>query len=48
MKSFTAVYNKSKREVTEQRNKILESQKVAIINVLKEEYMITGKISDLK
>ena len=47
MKSFTAVYNKSKREVTARREQIFESQKVAIINVLKEEYMITGKISEL-
>lgn len=47
MKSFTAVYNKSKREVTRKREQIFENQKVAIINVLKEEYMITGKISEL-
>lgn len=47
MKSYSAVYNKSKQEVLNRRKAIIESQKVSIINVLKEEYMITGKISDL-
>lgn len=47
MKSFTAVYNKSKKEVNERREQVLNSQKVAIVNVLKEEYMITGPMSEL-
>ena len=47
MKSFSTVYNKSKREVLEAKAALYESQKAAIINVLKETYMITGKISDL-
>ena len=47
MKSFSSVYNKSKKQVLEAREKLYESQKVAIINVLKETYMITGNMSDL-
>ena len=47
MKSFSSVYNKSKKQVLEAREKLYESQKVAVINVLKETYMITGNMSDL-
>ena len=47
MKSFSTVYNKSKKQVLEAREKLYESQKVAVINVLKETYMITGNMSDL-
>lgn len=47
MKSFSTVYNKSKKQVLETREKLYESQKVAVINVLKETYMITGNMSDL-
>jgi len=47
MKSFNTVYNESKKEVLAQRKQMFEAQKVAIINVLKENYMITQNISDL-
>lgn len=47
MKSFSTVYNKSKKQVLDAREKLYESQKVAVINVLKETYMITGNMSDL-
>ena len=47
MKSFTTVYNNSKKQVLEAREKLYESQKTAIVNALKESYMITGKITDL-
>ena len=47
MKSFTQVYNQSKAEVLGQRKALIESQKAAVINVLKEEYMITCKMSEL-
>lgn len=48
MKSYSQVYNASKKEVLEQRKAVYNAQKVAIVNVLKENYMITGKMSDLK
>lgn len=47
MKSFSTVYNKSKKQVLDARNQLYESQKKAIIKVLKETYMITGNLSDL-
>ena len=47
MKSFTTVYNNSRKRVIEAREKLYESQKVAVINVLKENYMITGNLTDL-
>lgn len=47
MKSFTTVYNNSRKKVIEAREKLYESQKVAVINVLKENYMITGNLTDL-
>ena len=47
MKSFSTVYKKSKKQVLDAREKLYESQKVAVINVLKETYMITGNMSDL-
>lgn len=47
MKSYSQVYNVSKTEVLNQRKAVYDSQKAAIVNVLKENYMITGKISDL-
>lgn len=47
MKSFSTVYNNSKKQVLEAREKLYESQKVAVINVLKETYMITGNMSNL-
>ena len=48
MKSYSQVYNASKTEVLNQRKAVYDSQKAAIVNVLKENYMITGKISDLE
>lgn len=47
MKSFSSVYNKSKKQVLEARNQLYESQKNAIIKVLKETYMITENLSKL-
>ena len=47
MKSFSSVYNRSKKEVLNNRQKLYESQKNQIIAVLKETYMITGSLSDL-
>ena len=47
MKSFSSVYNKSKKQVLEARENLYNSQKDTIINVLKETYMITCNMSDL-
>lgn len=47
MKSYSQVYNQSKKTVLETRKKMLEEQKISVLNVLKEEYMITGKVSSL-
>ena len=47
MKSFSTVYNKSKRQVIDARNQLYESQKDSLIKVLKETYMITGNMSSL-
>ena len=47
MKSFSTVYKNSRKEVLDARAALYESQKVAVINVLKETYMITGNMSDL-
>ena len=47
MKNFQTVYNNSKAQVLKDRAAMYESQKVAIVNVLKENYMVTGNISDL-
>jgi hypothetical protein len=47
MKSYSQVYNASKADVLGQRKAIFDTQKIAIVNVLKEEYMITGKMSEL-
>lgn len=47
MKSYSQVYNRSKAEVLARRKAVFDSQKEALVNVLKENYMITGKISDL-
>lgn len=47
MKNFITVYNNSKKQVLKERAAMYESQKVAIVKVLKENYMITGNISDL-
>ena len=47
MKSFSTVYNKSKKQVLDAQKNLYESQKEQVINVLKETYMITGNMSDL-
>lgn len=47
MKSFNTVYNRSKKEVLDSRQRLFESQKDKIISVLKETYMITGSLTDL-
>lgn len=47
MKNFNTVYNNSKNQVIAERAAMYESQKVAIVNVLKEAYMITKPISEL-
>lgn len=47
MKNFTAVYNNSKQQVLSERAAMYESQKIALVKVLKENYMITGNISDM-
>lgn len=47
MRSYTQVYNQSKKEILDRKKSIFEQQKIAIVNVLKEEYMITGKMADL-
>lgn len=47
MRSYNQVYNQSKKEILDRKKNMFEQQKVAIANVLKEEYMITGKMSDL-
>ena len=47
MKSYSQVYNQSKKKVLEERRAVYEAQKVAVVNVLKENYMITGKMSEL-
>lgn len=47
MRSYSQVYNQSKKEILDRKKEMFEQQKVAIVNVLKEEYMITGKVSAL-
>ena len=47
MKRISTVYKKSKKQVLDAREKLYESEKVAVINVLEETYMITGNMSDL-
>ena len=47
MKSFSSVYNKSKKQVLDAKQKLYESQKEQVITVLKETYMITCNMSEL-
>lgn len=47
MKNFATVYNNSKQQVLNERAEMFESQKAALVKVLKENYMITGNISDM-
>ena len=46
MKSYTQVYNTSRAEVQEKRRQVYENHKIAIVNLLKEEYGIEGKMSE--
>lgn len=47
MKNFATVYNNSKKQVLNERAVIYNAQKIALVKVLKENYMITGNISDM-
>lgn len=47
MKSFSTVYNKSKQEVLEANQAMINRQKGMVLEKLKTEYMITGKLLDL-
>ncbi|WQJ53266.1 MAG: hypothetical protein [Wendovervirus sonii] len=47
MKSYNTVYNNSRDEVLAEKAALYESQKVAIVKALKENYMITKQISEL-
>ena len=47
MKNFTTVYNNSRKQVLAERQAMYEAQKISIVNVLKENYMITKPISEL-
>lgn len=47
MRTYSQVYNQSKKEVLDARQAVFEKQKIAVTNVLKEEYMIRGKISEM-
>lgn len=47
MKTYSQVYNTSRAAVQEHRKKLIEMQKVAVCNVLKETFGISGKLDDL-
>ena len=47
MRTYKEVYNQSKKEVLDQRKAVFEKQKIAVVNVLKENFNISGKIEDL-
>jgi hypothetical protein len=47
MRTYNQVFNQSKKEVLDQRKAVFEKQKIAVVNVLKENYCIDGKIDDL-
>ena len=47
MRTYSQVYNQSKKEVLDARQAVFEKQKIAVTNVLKEEYIIRGKISEM-
>lgn len=47
MKSFNTVYNNSKKYVLNERNKVLTEERKKVVNILKEEYMISGDILSL-
>lgn len=47
MKNYNTVYNSSREEVLAEKAALYESQKVAIVKALKENYMITKQMSEL-
>ena len=47
MRSYSQVYNQSKKKILDEKKALIEQQKVAVVNVLKEEYMVTGNVDDL-
>jgi len=47
MRTYNQVFNQSKKEVLDQRKAVFDKQKIAVVNVLKENYGIDGKIDDL-
>lgn len=47
MRKFTAVYEDSKKDTLQMKAALYEKQKQAIVSILKEQYMITGKIENL-
>lgn len=47
MRTYKEVYNQSKKEVLDQRKAVFEKQKIAVVNVLKENFNISGKMEDL-
>lgn len=47
MKSFQTIYNASKQQVLKEKKEMVESQKIAVVNALKNYYMISGKVLDL-
>ena len=46
MKNYADVYTASRSEVHKKRKNLYESQKIALVNVLKENYNITGMVSE--
>lgn len=47
MLNFNQVYNNSKQQILEKNKQLYNKQKEEVVNVLKEMYVIKGKISDL-
>ena len=47
MRSYSQVYNQSKKKILDEKKALIEQQKVAVVNVLKEESMVTGNVDDL-
>ena len=47
MRTYNQVLNQSKKEVLEQRKAVFDKQKIAVVNVLKENYNIQCKMEEL-
>ena len=47
MTSYSQVSHPSQQKLLDEKKALLEQQKVTVVNVLKEEYMITGNVDDL-